>query len=265
MYQQHNPLNELGQLVSSLGKQSFSEQLLHSMKTMSGCDHCTFVTYDAADKQPHTLVCTGSIEKKLSLECSRLYDAHYYQLDPNFSILTQLQQEGEVAVCRKKRNDIHSADYCKTLFDRCSVHEKVTVLYRVSGHVLGLNLYRLKNSRYAQPLTLEWIQSSTQLLSSLLQKHVQLLDDFQGQHLDSHWLQQSIHLKFNDMLTKREQQICLTILLGQTSDEIATNLNISVNTVLTHRRNTYEKLGIKTKNQLFALLVDGLLQRPTCN
>ena len=51
----------------------------------------------------------------------------------------------------------------------------------------------------------------------------------------------------NDIqLSDREQDILKTVALGYSNKEIADELHISINTVITHRKNITEKLGIKT-------------------
>ncbi len=47
-------------------------------------------------------------------------------------------------------------------------------------------------------------------------------------------------------LSDREKEVLRQVALGMTNKEIATCLNISFNTVLTHRRNIMDKLGIRT-------------------
>ena len=54
-----------------------------------------------------------------------------------------------------------------------------------------------------------------------------------------------------DVLSPREAEICAMILVGYTTLGISLNLEISINTVATHRKRAYKKLGIATQNELF--------------
>jgi DNA-binding CsgD family transcriptional regulator len=56
-------------------------------------------------------------------------------------------------------------------------------------------------------------------------------------------------------LTNRERDVLRLIALGETNEEIAARLNISIHTVLTHRKNMLEKSGSKNTAQL---LVDAI-------
>lgn len=63
----------------------------------------------------------------------------------------------------------------------------------------------------------------------------------------------------NKGLSTREIDVLQLIVKGITNKEIADKLNISLNTVLTHRKNITAKLGIKTVSGLtFYALMNGL-------
>jgi DNA-binding CsgD family transcriptional regulator len=55
-------------------------------------------------------------------------------------------------------------------------------------------------------------------------------------------------------LTQREIQIAGWVVTGVNSDRIARELNISTNTVITHRRNINQKLGVRNVAELIAIL-----------
>lgn len=50
----------------------------------------------------------------------------------------------------------------------------------------------------------------------------------------------------SDLLSEREIDVLKTVALGYSNKEIAEKLFISINTVISHRKNITEKLGIKT-------------------
>lgn len=58
-----------------------------------------------------------------------------------------------------------------------------------------------------------------------------------------------------DVLTAREREIVQLILIGHSSNSISLNLDISVPTVKTHRRNIYNKLQISSQAELFSLFL----------
>lgn len=64
----------------------------------------------------------------------------------------------------------------------------------------------------------------------------------------------------NKDLSSRENDVLQLIVKGSTNKDIADKLNISLNTVLTHRKNITAKLGIKTVSGLtFYAIMNGLI------
>ena len=61
---------------------------------------------------------------------------------------------------------------------------------------------------------------------------------------------------FNIKLTEREQEITGLILEGKTNRMIAAELSLSENTVKTHVKNIYSKLGIQSRMELVGIMLD---------
>jgi DNA-binding CsgD family transcriptional regulator len=60
-------------------------------------------------------------------------------------------------------------------------------------------------------------------------------------------------------LTEREADVCARIVLGMSTTGIALDLRISKNTVATLRKRAYDRLGISSQNELFAICLGGLV------
>lgn len=59
-------------------------------------------------------------------------------------------------------------------------------------------------------------------------------------------------------LTQRERQITQLLLRGHSSKSIARELKIAPGTVMVHKRNMFQKLGITSQYELFSLFIDQL-------
>jgi DNA-binding NarL/FixJ family response regulator len=57
-----------------------------------------------------------------------------------------------------------------------------------------------------------------------------------------------------ELLTPRESDVLELLREGRSNAEIAIALHVSVETVRTHRRNIYRKLGVRTRRELAALI-----------
>lgn len=58
-----------------------------------------------------------------------------------------------------------------------------------------------------------------------------------------------------DLLTPREADVLARLHEGRSNAEIAGLLCVGVETVRTHRRNIYRKLGVRTRRELCSLTV----------
>ncbi|PIF02584.1 MAG: hypothetical protein CR965_00525 [Paludibacter sp.] len=54
----------------------------------------------------------------------------------------------------------------------------------------------------------------------------------------------------NEMLSERELEVLIQLIHGYTNKEIAEKLNISIHTVVTHRKNITQKTGVKSPSGL---------------
>jgi two-component system response regulator DctR len=56
-------------------------------------------------------------------------------------------------------------------------------------------------------------------------------------------------------ITNREREVVEEIVEGKSNKEIAQDLNIDVRTIEVHLRNIYQKVGVRDRFALFALLL----------
>lgn len=88
------------------------------------------------------------------------------------------------------------------------------------------------------------------LLDKILRPKLHELDWRRIERLNHAFSDEHKSRELNKQLTKREIEILKLIVQGRMNKEIADKLNISLNTVLTHRKNIISKTGIKTVSGL---------------
>jgi hypothetical protein len=65
------------------------------------------------------------------------------------------------------------------------------------------------------------------------------------------------------MLTRREAEVLPLLQLGRSNAQIALALQVGIETVRTHARNIYRKLGVSSRRELSALPGPALRNGPT--
>ena len=104
--------------------------------------------------------------------------------------------------------------------------------------------------------------SGVVLKSSTADRLVQSLERIMhGEHLGLNHVTRSPRSEQNDDLSTREREVLALLALGYTNRQIATELYLSVDTVKSHMRRLYTKLGVSNRTQA-ALRADRYQLRP---
>jgi len=133
--------------------------------------------------------------------------------------------------------------------------ERLTVAATDAGDRLFLNLYRLEPSGQFTAEEVATIEALAPLLAALAAKHVGMLGMLlrsrdRGDRIAA--LAARLHA-LDGRLTRRETDVLARVLLGVTSDGIALDLGVGLNTVLTYRKRAYARLGVTSQAELFSL------------
>lgn len=95
------------------------------------------------------------------------------------------------------------------------------------------------------------------LLFGMVVRHGQLLNPARDDRdIRERRMERLLRIQAGD-LTERELQVCAMIVSGYRAEAIAARLEISPNTVATHRKNAYAKLRISSQSELFGILFTG--------
>lgn len=227
------------ELLSNLGEADFFEPFLNWLNTELGADQC--MIFFCADGEKVTTLLFKDFSRDVSgknLAESYITERRYLQ-DPNFSILKS-SQPSEVTLIRfADLTQEMGLNYRKRYFDEPGFQDKLAVIYGSQSGNFYINLYR-RTSGFDQVIPVDQQQAVGHLLGLLVSKHYQLNQSQLGQG----------PLAF---LSERERQVCIGVLQGKKSEVVAYELDIAPNSVVTYRKRAYEKLGINSRAQLFAL------------
>ncbi len=131
-------------------------------------------------------------------------------------------------------------------------HKPISFVYYINhGSYLGaIVLWRERSKANVSPQTVAIMQR----LESFFRF---LLSDFLARYRAAHPVDNVVFDLISDVvkeysLTNREHRVMILILLGMSYDEMASALNLSVNTVRGYLRSLYEKTGVNGRNDLVA-------------
>lgn len=274
-------LERLGRTARALGSRRFEEELLALLNEVLPVDLCVVFTH-SVDGLGH-LFTHGKLPPERAEELANDYVRQYHDRDPLYPKLAKVAagEESEAPRPLDMPTDYDPA-YRSRFFDRVGLVDKTSIVGRIEEDSVLCNFYRMTGSGpYSAeerrrldrilPVVAALIAAHHRLAKSAggeseagagtpLRSEVAEAADADARHATGHARTRSLvrtvigtRVAPFDQLTGRELEVCERILLGYTSIGIGLDLDIALSSVLTYRKRAYQKLGIGTQAQLFAL------------
>jgi DNA-binding CsgD family transcriptional regulator len=151
---------------------------------------------------------------------------------------------------RQRSSDIAHAAYREACYDSQGISERCAVLARI-GHDcwIATNIYRDASAPAFSEAELRTLQGLAPLLASCAVRHYAADTDGETSYRGA------ITADIGALcpaLTVREREVLLRLLDGLTTERIAADLAIRPTTVVTYRTRAYEKIGVRSRRELFA-------------
>lgn len=250
---------QLADIVDGLGRPDFGARIFRIAHDAVGCEMLSAIAFDDAD-QRDVIVATGSAPAPIACATSR-YVSCYWNADPvnEVSDSDELVQHG--VLVRSTPEEMRANLYRRELFGEAAwaqfgskLIERVTIFKRRGGETIRLSLYRHQDNGPFQRRELNAIDAVSDLLVSAVVKHKALAPPpARPEQLRARY--ERVLGAVAPALTAREREVCACIAAGLHSEAIALTLNIKLNTVLTHRKNAYARLGVSSQNEIMRLIL----------
>jgi DNA-binding CsgD family transcriptional regulator len=240
-----------GQAILSIARPEFGRRFFEFMHQEFGATQAIVFSRDNAADKVTTLLAENEISTKEPNELASRYTTRYWPRDPNINFLSS-SQDRKILVKMLDHASLHGTEYWYNLFERPALIDKMSVI--ISGPKLPLyvNLYRSRIRGKFDSCDRDRLLKAQDTVAAILEKHFELID---GQECSEQMLTKAFlspSLAATAKLSLREAQICARIVLGATVEDIAEELNLSLNSVTTYRKRAFSKIGISTHKQLFA-------------
>ncbi len=245
-------------LCRSLGTPEFEDRLLALLNGVVPVDHCVVFTYAEDDGAGH-LFTHGRMPPERAQALAEDYVRKYFARDPNFARVTGSGDGARLRPLDLDRD--YDPAYRNHFFDRNDLIDKASTVGRVEHGSVYCNFYRMGLSGPYSDHDWAELERILPLVTAIISGHYRLLrargrlSEPSGPRSATslvHTLVGQAVTPF-DRLTRRERQVCERIVLGYTAVGIGLDLNIAPSSVITYRRRAYDKLGIASHKDLFAL------------
>jgi DNA-binding CsgD family transcriptional regulator len=123
----------------------------------------------------------------------------------------------------------------------------------LNGRTFKISFHRAKSAGSFGASDIDNIAGAAKVLTALLARHE--ASAIFTVRKNSRVIYFDALLSAAPSLSEREASVCTGIILGMTSEGIALDLGISVNTVRTYRKRAYARLMISSQNELMKLIL----------
>jgi len=232
---------------------------MRGLNAISHVDHFSLVNLGHGEQAE--LVASASLPGEHATPMAQnAYIERYHHIDPNRKVLQArpAQQSSQLGkscmIARLERDQIKDHGYRQTCYIRPGLLDRYSIVVRDSARLHCLNLYRFKTSGHFRNHELKQLGRFAPILAALTAKQSMLVGTGGVKaRVDQTREQVAQRLRALQIgLSKREIEVTTGILCGLTSEAIALDLGISLNTVLTYRKRAYAKAGVSSQNALFA-------------
>lgn len=226
--------------LEQMGNADFYAPFLQWIHESFSTEQC-MVFFCRDGQEVSTLLYKDFAEDESARQLAESYvtERHYLQ-DPNFDTLRTIPN-GEIKIARfgDLAQDMNRR-YREAFFKHPGFQDKLSIIRGTNNGNYYINLYRRAeklDARFDDPA---FTRQVARVIAAMISKHFELNEQ----------LLQEGPLAF---LSDREQQVCRAVLRGKKNEAIAAELDIAVSSVITYRKRAYDKLGISSRGQLFAL------------
>jgi len=226
--------------------------MVHSHVPMTDCTVIGF----APERAPRIVSAASLTDDRQIFHCVSNYARHLFQQDRIQlhlqSILPQ-QDIGHITVHRQTLTQIVDAEVRRFYEETLEIvdHMAITITTGRRGWITTY-LCRHRNLGPFDKDEIETIRRLASLIATGVSQHCRLEGGCEG---DSHLPVSDGMDELCSQLTQRERQVILRILDGVTVEQIAGELGLKPTTVITYRSRAYEKLGIRSRRELFSTVL----------
>jgi DNA-binding CsgD family transcriptional regulator len=255
-------LDTVGNLIASLGSPRFGAEYFDIFREALGIDQCTvFAFRGVARPDPVVLEGNSALMRDIAHALAHKYVAGGFEHDPN--VHRPLSDLDHPTVYCMRADELRDEQYRWQFYDEPRLAHELVVLGQTGNTLYYSSFYRSDPHAGFGESDLKTMLSVARFALKALHRHKELLGESQRPPYSpmtsdvTNRAQTLSHLREvllsePHRLSHREAEVCAGIILGYTTLGISLNIGISINTVATHRKRAYKKLGICSQNELFS-------------
>ncbi len=249
-------LSRVTNLVAAIGhadNSSFAGEILNALSDTAKIAQCTIFAYEFGNR-PRTVSVADHRGGRFLRDVADVYSKLFYSLDGNQNIVSNTpaaKASSAIVMHQQASEEITHAGYRAACYSNPKVSDRLSLLLQPADEIwLSINLYRDSAHAHFAAQEIAFIEAVAPLIGHAARHHYAL----HGQHqLGIPQLMLARVRSLCPALAKRELDVIRGVLEGRTAAEIADMLGIKPASVITYQKRAYQRLGISSQRQLFAL------------
>lgn len=244
-------------MIATLGTAGFRESLFGHLDDLAAADHVSLLRFGADGRA--RLVCAASRPRwRFAQAAQNAYLEHFHAHDPNRSVFAAARARAGAVVRQLRRDQVPGADYRHYCYDAARLVDRLSVLCGDAGGWHALNLYRSREHGHFSEADAIRVRERAALLAACCVRHDRLQQERAAApgNIAAGARLETFTARLADLqrgLSRRELAVAARVLAGMTSEGIAADLGIGLQSVLTYRKRAYAKLGVCGQRELFSL------------
>ncbi|WP_332686369.1 helix-turn-helix domain-containing protein [Bosea sp. (in: a-proteobacteria)] len=241
----------IAEVIESVGHPEFDASLFALAHRFAGAEHLT-AFLSAPGAQPRTLLAENAGPGERARSIAKRYIARYWHLDPANEIVIDDHDGRHSWALRLKAGDIPNMSYRSECYLSAGLSERFSLIQKRPAGTLRVNFYCGRKESFSDGVIAK-LTDCAPLLMAALWRHNEAVSPVAGADMASAF--RSRLEKVAPTLSGRELDVCALVATGVTSEGIALELGVGVNTVLTYRKRAYARLSISSQNELMRILM----------
>jgi DNA-binding CsgD family transcriptional regulator len=242
-------------LVEAIGSQdpeTLARCILDAVRPQLDASLCTIFAHEDR-RNPRLLSGAAQGGPWIAFRTGALHAREFSSQDPVREVLERKPAAGPVGaviVCRQRADGMPTDSYRRQCFDALGLRDRLTIVAR-SGPACWLVAHLYREALFTED-QIEGFIGIARLLARCVARHYACDVDGVGSLRGS--VSEGV-LELGSRLTEREREVLTRILDGVTVNRIAEDLKLRPTTVATYRMRAYEKLGVQSRQELFAAIM----------
>lgn len=239
----------LTRLVEAIGADDFAAALLNYCQAELDADFVSVFSF-AGTAMPE-LVATATNTHPVNVSKAASGYRRCFTQDINYQIAAS-DKGAQTYLTYQHHQHIQDRQYRYACYERTGIEDRFSLVRTGQHQQMALSVYKAQGKGSFEPAAGQQLLRCGGLLIAIIDQHFYRQKRLNAQQASDF----EHHLRFQfPALTPRECEVTARVITGETAQQIATALQLSVTTVITHRKNAYQRLGVANLRQLMQLLL----------